>query len=62
MMDISKEEQCYIFFLSKTIDGIPFTYVSRAEGDFMSDEKPYAPPVHQETMEIYINDNGIISF
>jgi hypothetical protein len=58
----SNEKQCYIFYLSKTIGGIPFTYVRSAEGEFMTDEKPYAPPVNQETIEIHISDSGVIYF
>ncbi len=58
----SKDNQCYIFYLSNTICGIPFTYVQKAEGEFMTDEKPYAPPVFQETIEVHVNDNGVVYF
>ncbi|MHB1313936.1 MAG: DUF6034 family protein [Christensenellales bacterium] len=59
---VSDKDQCYIFYLSRTIGGIPFTYVGRAEGGYMSDEQPYAPPVNQEKIEIHVNDGGIVYF
>jgi hypothetical protein len=60
--NLSEDKQCYIFFLSRTIHGIPFNYASRAGGDFMTDEKPYAPPVNQEIIEVHISDKGVVYF
>jgi hypothetical protein len=60
--EILNENQCYIFNLSKTINGIPFTHVDSASGEFMSDDKPYAPPVIQESIEVHINDSGAVYF
>lgn len=60
--NLNDQDQCYIFHLSQTIDGIPFTYVGNASGDYMEDDSPYAAPVIQESIEIKINDNGCVYF
>jgi len=60
--NINYDNQCYVFCFTRTIDGIPLTYVQMASGDTDSEDDLYAPPIPKEHLEFYINDFGIVNF
>lgn len=60
--ELNNDEQCYVFIYTRNVDGIPFTYAYSHAGDTTTADALYIAPIPQETIEIYINDTGIVEF
>ena len=59
---LENTDQCYVFRLTRTIDGLTINDVLYHEGDTDSEgNEVYAPVYQEEFMEIAVDDTGIIS-
>lgn len=57
---VTASPQCYVFYFSQSIKGIPVTYFYGYEGTSGFDE--YTFPWSPEVIEVDVDDNGILKF